>query len=672
MIVWLMWAAVAAPLVQVDAEQLVVSREGQWTAERAVKILHQGVTYRADRASYEPTTGEIILAGNVRSSTQGVRIRCQTLYVGSGKVRAEDAEVVVVTAAGRILAQLRASSVLREGLDARFDDVDFSLCTCPDRPWSVGAERVEVAGESKRVYFSVPVFRIREVPVLMLPWWSMPLKRRASGILPPLLGYDARDGLRVRLPLFLAPASWWDLSIEPGYVEGRAPWSVTELRMRPDGATRLNARLETLHHQGIVDDQSILSLDYAMRRPELEWIHQGVFPSDSTVMGVLSTDVRARIWRLADAHHWLRLGGPPLGLVLQGWSGRRTMAGAGAESDASLGVRTILRADRDWGSAGLELALKPMPTFESRPPVPLLDASLQFGRRWVPYLGFSGSAEGRSAFFVGERAHEPVLRSSWRLEAFSLLDNGRGTKLRPRLSLRSQRLTASWTPDLANLMGVAGDVLALGLKASQSGFVHDYELLAFERSSGEEGSDRGLLVTWTGAWSRKSWSLNGRLLFDTLQLEPALLTTSYTWRPRRPSQRLTVGFLRRHIGRDLTIDPDPWLLVNKAPYSDRLTGEGVYALLWGTARTGTNRWNVSVTGAVRPLPWSLNSVRLDAGYASPCRCWGVSTFGGISGELRPGEVSATPFFGLAFNAGRVTPESLRRSAMSVAPGGLEP
>ena len=177
MIVWLMWAAVAAPLVQVDAEQLVVSGEGQWTAERAVKILHQGVTYRADRASYEPTTGEIILAGNVRSSTQGVRIRCQTLYVGSGKVRAEDAEVVVVTARG-VFWLSSGRPLCYEGLDARFDDVDFSLCTCPDRPGASELSEVEVAGESKRVYFSVPVFRIREVPVLMLPWWSMPLKRR--------------------------------------------------------------------------------------------------------------------------------------------------------------------------------------------------------------------------------------------------------------------------------------------------------------------------------------------------------------------------------------------------------------------------------------------------------------------------------------------------------------
>ena len=134
MIVWLMWAAVAAPLVQVDAEH---GRLGRRSMDRraAVKILHQGVTYRADRASYEPTTGEIILAGNVRSSTQGVRIRCQTLYVGSGKVRAEDAEVVV-DGCGAQSGSARATSVLREGSTPDLTMSTF-LCTCPDRPWSV-------------------------------------------------------------------------------------------------------------------------------------------------------------------------------------------------------------------------------------------------------------------------------------------------------------------------------------------------------------------------------------------------------------------------------------------------------------------------------------------------------------------------------------------------------
>ena len=111
-----------------------------------------------------------------------------------------------------------------------------------------------------------------------------------------------------------------------------------------------------------------------MRRPELEWIHQGVFPSDSTVMGVLSTDVRARIWRLADAHHWLRLGGPPLGWFLQEVVRSPNDGGPWRRVRRKSWVRTILRADRDWGSAGAGVGAQADADVGSRPPVPLLDA----------------------------------------------------------------------------------------------------------------------------------------------------------------------------------------------------------------------------------------------------------------------------------------------------------
>ena len=673
MIAWLVWAAISAHGVQVDAGTLVVADDGRWIATDKVQIRYKGAVYHADKASYVPVSGEITLAGNVRSTHRNVRIECEQLLVGSGQVVAEQARVALLRGDGELLAELRAQQVIREGVDARFNTVDFSLCNCSDRPWSIGARTVEVVGEARRVHFSMPVFRVREVPVLALPWWSMPLKRRATGILPPLLGYDARDGMRIRLPFFWAPQRWWDLSLEPGFIDGRGPWSRAEFRMRPDAATRLVTRIESLHGLGLVDDQRIIGLDYSMHRPGLDWIHQGTFPSDSLVMGILSTDPKARVWRLADSHHFVRMGSQRVGVLLQGWSGHRTMAGEGGESDSSLSLRTILQELRAWGGATLEFALAPLPALQIEQPIPLVDGRLEFGHRWAPYLGMTTSLATRSAFFVSSQAHQPINRAAARLEAYSVLNNGRGTQLRPRLSLRTQWVSEVTQRASAALMGVSGRVFAVGLKAKQAGFVHDYEVVAFRRGTSLNLTQSGLLVSWNGVWTRKYWTLNGRLLFDTLYLEPALFTTSYTWRAKRPGSSVTAGFLRRHVGRDFTIDPDPWLLVNQESYADRLSSEGIYALLWGTARAAAKHWNLSLTGAVRPaglsredfkpLPWSLNSLRLDAGYSSRCKCWGLAAFGGVSGELRPGELSATPFVGLSFNAGRASPLALRQGAL---------
>ena len=114
------------------------------------------------------------------------------------------------------------------------------------------------------------------------------------------------------------------------------------------------------------------------------------------------------------------------------------MAGAGAESDASLGVRTILRADRDWGGAGLSWRSSRCRRLRVVRPCRYRRVAAVWSTVGA-ILGFSGSAEGRSAFFVGKRAHEPVLRSSWRLEASRCSITGVARSF--GRMLRSQRLS---------------------------------------------------------------------------------------------------------------------------------------------------------------------------------------------------------------------------------------
>jgi hypothetical protein len=265
-------------------------------------------------------------------------------------------------------------------------------------------------------------------------------------------------------------------------------------------------------------------------------------------------------------------------------------------------------------------------------------------------LGVSAALALRSVLFATDD-NDPVSRGAARLEAYTILNNGNGTRLRPRVSLRAQRVTAVSKRAPVGLLGAAGEVISLGLQARQSGFVHDYELLGFHRNDGEDDLN-GLLLAWTGTWQRRRWSLYGRLLMDSIDKAPAMFTTTFSYKPKKPGRDLRVSYLRRHVGRDLTIDPDPWLFVNQQPYGDRLAVDGIYSLVWGTAQWRNKRWHLATTSALRPVTWSLNSVRLEGGYNSKCKCWGVFAYGGYTGEISPGEVTATPFFGLSFNSGR--------------------
>ena len=119
MIAWVLAAAIATLGVQVDAGTLVVAKDGRWTATDQVRIHYKGVLYQADKASYQPKTGEITLAGKVRSTSHNVRIECHQLMVGSGQVIADQARVALLRSDGELLAELRADNVIREGGDAR-------------------------------------------------------------------------------------------------------------------------------------------------------------------------------------------------------------------------------------------------------------------------------------------------------------------------------------------------------------------------------------------------------------------------------------------------------------------------------------------------------------------------------------------------------------------------
>ena len=166
--------ALAAAGLTVDADTLEVAEDGRWVARGAVKIVWRGAFYAADRAAYDPTLGAVTLSGNVRSKDGALEVACTQLFVGRGRIEANDAEVRLVDPKGELLAKLGAGHLIREGSDTVFSGVDFSLCNCVKRPWTISARRVEVLQSSERVRFSVPVFRVYDIPVLALPWWSMP------------------------------------------------------------------------------------------------------------------------------------------------------------------------------------------------------------------------------------------------------------------------------------------------------------------------------------------------------------------------------------------------------------------------------------------------------------------------------------------------------------------
>ncbi|QQS42301.1 MAG: LPS-assembly protein LptD [Acidobacteriota bacterium] len=91
-----------------------------------------------------------------------------------------------------------ADKVERTGLnEVVIENGEFTACEDAVPKWSFAAERATVIANDK-VKLSRPRFKIKDVPVLALPYVSIPIKQRArsSGFLTPTFGFSANKGFR--------------------------------------------------------------------------------------------------------------------------------------------------------------------------------------------------------------------------------------------------------------------------------------------------------------------------------------------------------------------------------------------------------------------------------------------------------------------------------------------
>jgi LPS-assembly protein len=128
-------------------------------------------------------------------------------------------------------AYLRAEKIEKLGVN-RFFMTDCVLTTCDaDRPaWSITGSEVDVTleGYGKIKHAS---FRIKDVPVLYVPYFIFPAKtKRQTGLLPPTFGYSDRIGADVEIPFFWAISDSTDATFYQRYLSSRGYMQGLEYR----------------------------------------------------------------------------------------------------------------------------------------------------------------------------------------------------------------------------------------------------------------------------------------------------------------------------------------------------------------------------------------------------------------------------------------------------------
>lgn len=276
----LILAAVAAAIVgaepatfELSAEQIVHDGANRRAyAEGNAELVTTGAALHADRITLDHDSNSATAIGRVALRlTSGdllvviadvVTVRfandeVEEIFVNDGKVlsktgiTAEALRAITtpegLNAAGQTTMLLIGNHLVRDGNAWRLEQLELVPCECNfDKPsWSIRSSTATINTVEQRASMWNSTVRVHGVPVLWLPWISLPLSNRQTGLLAPKPGFAALNGFTIEQPVFITLGRSFDLTLTPGYFGGgnrndigvQGPRLLTELRYAPSIGT---------------------------------------------------------------------------------------------------------------------------------------------------------------------------------------------------------------------------------------------------------------------------------------------------------------------------------------------------------------------------------------------------------------------------------------------------
>lgn len=502
-----MWSLILALPLELAADRLEVGRAGWWA--EAVQLKAADLTLRADSArgwsDAACSAGRLRLLGPVAAERGDLRARADELELClPGEARAHRLRVE-----GPAL-RLAAAEAHLAGDQLTATHLEATACTCPAPPWRLTARQADLTlGEGG--WAEWPVLWVGPVPVATAPRWYVPLARRQTGFLFPIVGFDGEDGFHARQPLFITLGDSADLTLAPGYRDGAAT-----------GHTRLRWAATPDDH-GLIDTRFTRDGGALEGRGSLP-----LGPAHLALEGIASTDeaVRRALWPGLAARHPDHLRGTA-GL---GFAGRRTGIGLRAlrlddrrptaTRDATIAPDLWLEWDAAAGPAEITLQGRSTTVLDGGQHTLadiVLEAEIPF---WIemlalrPQAGFATTVhlddgQQTGAAWVGGEARVAVARpfGALRHELALVLDarlaearDPVGTALLPiDLPLSSQALGLTLETRLASRTTTARLALRGGHEAAAPVEGFEQPLLTFELDHPDvqlDGGTAGTEATW--------------------------------------------------------------------------------------------------------------------------------------------------------------------------------
>ncbi len=212
-------------IIYLEADTLLNDEDANTlAAEGNVEGRYQDRTLRADRVTYNNTTGQVIALGNVILIDPTGATQFADQIELSGELEAGTA--TNFTARFEEGGILGASFVVRDGKDGvELYNAYYTACEpCQeadkegrDPTWQIKARKVKQNPDRNSIEYRDAVFQLAGLPVFYTPYLSHPdpSAKRASGILAPFGGISSDKGVNIEIPYYWAIDDYTEATLTP-------------------------------------------------------------------------------------------------------------------------------------------------------------------------------------------------------------------------------------------------------------------------------------------------------------------------------------------------------------------------------------------------------------------------------------------------------------------------
>lgn len=213
------------------ADYSEAEKQTKFIMRNDVRLTQGRRSFRADTFTFDKTTREAELDGNIQVREPGLLLRADKAYVdtNTGNARLDNARFVLYETRVRG----RAESLEKFGdTIIRLDQGTFTSCEPGDNTWSIEGSNITLHNDKHYGTAKHMRLHIKDIPIAYAPYFRFPIgPDRLTGFLFPSIGLDESDGIGE----FSAPFYWniapnYDATFTPRYLSEHGYMLATELR----------------------------------------------------------------------------------------------------------------------------------------------------------------------------------------------------------------------------------------------------------------------------------------------------------------------------------------------------------------------------------------------------------------------------------------------------------